>query len=286
MFRVWFILLWVVGICRAVNSIEQDFTCPFDDHRWMQRMETSADAQGMRLDLKQLGDVVQPPTLPQCPKCKAVLFLEKFEPELVERLRPFLATDDFAQNASKYPSYFVLAQVQERLDAPSFHIAHSYLRASWQCEAKPAVARRCLVLAHGFLTTAFGGMDATHKNYANSALLLGELERRLEKFDAANARFSGLLAADGFKEPSLQRIIARQMELIAKKDSQPHGLMDDVDALISAKPSLIENSKPAPAGSVPVSRVESIIPLLRGGDRQSAARRAGARLREAAALTH
>lgn len=260
MFRVWFLLLLAVGSCRAVNSVEQDFTCPFDGHRWAERVETSADAKGMRLDLKQLGDVVQPPTLPQCPKCKAVIFLDKFEPEVVERLRPLVKSEDFEQIASKYPSYYVLALVQERLNAPQFHIAHSYLRASWQCEAKPAVARRCLGLAYGALSSAFASMDASHKHYKNSALLMGELERRLEKFDAAEVRFRALSEADGFKEPGSQRIITRQMELIAKKDSQPHGITAANDSLVSAKPAAVANSKLVPVGSVPVPRVESIIP--------------------------
>jgi hypothetical protein len=261
MLRVFIFLFVAVVAGRAVNSIEQDFECPFDGHRWRQRLETSANAKGLRLDLKQLGDVVQPPSLPQCPKCRAVMFLEKWEPPVVDTLRPFLATDEFAQVAAKYPSYYVLAVVQERLNAPPFHIGHSYLRASWQCEARPGVARHCLGRSHEFLSRAFAAMKADDRQYANSALLLGELERRLGRFDEADARFRALLTAEGFKDEGHQRVINRQMELIAKRDSEPRGVIAAHDAFLSAKPAVIENSKPAAVGTSPIPRVEHMTPL-------------------------
>ena len=248
------ILFCAACVASGVNSIEQEFTCPFDSHAWKQRMETSADVKGMRLDLRQLGDVVQPPTLPQCPKCRAVLFTDKFELNVVLALKPFITGQDFAHMAAKYPSYYALAQVQQRLKAPPYHVGHSFLRASWQVESKPAVARHCLEQAQEFLSLAFKAMEKTDKRYANTALLLGELERRLGQFEQADTRFRGLL--DAFKEPGLQRIVARQMELIANRDSAPHGILASHDALLAVPPSGVENSKPAPAGAHPVPRMD------------------------------
>lgn len=254
MFRSLIILFLAVCVARGVNSIAQEFTCPFDSHAWKQRIETSADVKGIRLDMRQLGDVVQPPTLPQCPKCKAVLFTDKFELNLVLALKPFITGQDFAHMAAKYPSYYVLAQVQQRLKAPSYHVGHSFLRASWQAESKPAIARHCLEQAQEFLSLAFQAMERTDKRYADTALLLGELERRLGQFEQADTRFRGLV--DVFKEPGLQRIVARQMELIASRDSAPHGILASYDALLAVPPSDVENSKPSSVGARPVPRMD------------------------------
>ena len=258
MLRALIILFCLAHVALAVNSIDQDFACPFDGFKWKQRMETSADAKGLRLDLRQLGDVVQPPTLPQCPKCRAVLFMDVFPPKVLASLKPFIATEDFAQFAGKYPTYYVLAQMQERLKAPPYYTGYSYLRASWQLEAKPAAARHCMARAHECFAAALA--DKTNKHSANTALLLGELERRLERFENAEARFRVMIDGDAFKEAGHQRIIARQMELIAKRDSQPHGIFPAHDALVSAPAVSVLHSSPAPVGAKPLPRVEVIVP--------------------------
>lgn len=260
MIRALIIFFCVVGKVLAVSSIEQDFTCPFDGHRWKQRMETSANMKGMRLDLRQLGDVVQPPTLPQCPKCRAVLFLDLFPPEIVSALRPFVESRDFAQAAGKYPSYHVFAQMQEWLKAPAYYIGHSYLRASWQSEDKPLVARKYLAFAHRSLSAAFEAMKTADKNYANTALLLGELERRLGRLEAADARFRSLMNSEPFKEAGHQRIITRQMELIANRDTLPRAIFATHDALVTAPSPNLAESKPARAGTVPFRRIDDAVP--------------------------
>ena len=70
--------MWLVAcIACAVNSMDQGFLCPICGTHWEQRIETSGHSRGLRLDLRQLGDVVDPPTLPQCPKCRFPLFSER-----------------------------------------------------------------------------------------------------------------------------------------------------------------------------------------------------------------
>ena len=194
-------------------------------------METSANVTGMRLDLKQLGDVVQPATLPQCPKCRAVLFTENFDLKLVLALKPFIDGKEFAQVSAEYPSYYALAQIQQHLKAPPYHIGHSYLRASWQAESKPAIAELCLAQAYESLSLALKSMEARDKRYANTALLLGELERRLARFEDAETRFRALAGVEALKEVGYQRVIERQMELIAKRDNKPHEILTSQDAV-------------------------------------------------------
>ncbi len=270
MFRFFFVLFLLARVAFAVNSIEQDFTCPFDGFKWKQRMETSAEVKGVRLDLRQLGDVVQPPTLPQCPKCRAVLFMDDFPPEIVAALKPLIATEDFAQLASKYPSYYLLAQMQERLRPPHdkpeqlvarlYYVGHSYLRASWQLEARPLAEKQCLARAHEWFATALAEMGDHGKYFANTSLLLVELERRLGKFDAAGKRARALKENEAFKEAGHQRIIARQMELIEKRDSEPHAIFAVHDSLVVAPVPKVIKTKPVPGQATPLPKVDFLSP--------------------------
>lgn len=230
MIRCLLLLLALAGTAFSVNSIEQDFTCPFDSHSWRQRMETSASPKGMRLDLRQFGDVIQPATLPQCPKCRAVLFMEKFDARTVDKLRPFVQGRDFQQAAEKYPSYYLLALIQEWTKAPPIFVGHSYLKASWQLEQKPNAMRQCLERAHANLAKAFASMKGGDAEFANTALLLGELERRLGRFEAAKERFQALRDAEAFKEPGFQKIIQRELELITASESAPRSIDAKSDA--------------------------------------------------------
>lgn len=270
MFRFFIVFFFLAQGALAVNSIEQDFTCPFDGNRWKQRMETSAEVKGVRLDLRQLGDVVQPPTLPQCPKCRAVLFMDNSSPEIVAALKPLVATEDYAQLASKYPSYYLLAQMQEYLRPPHdkpeqlvarlYYVGHSYLRASWQLENKPRAAKQCIDRAHEWFATALAEMGDSGKYFANTNLLLVELERRQGRFEVAGKRARALKNADAFKEAGHQRIIARQMELIAKRDSEPHAIYAAHDSLAAAPVPSVRDAKPAPAHATPLPRVDVMSP--------------------------
>jgi hypothetical protein len=244
MLRWILILLALAGTAVSVNSIEQDFSCPFDGHLWKQRVETSASAKGLRLDLRQFGDVIQPPTLPQCPKCRAVMFVEKFDAATVDKLKPFVLSDDFQQTAEKYPSYYLLAIIQEWTKAPPFYIGHSYLRASWQLEHKPTAMNQCLERALVNLSAAFSTMKKGEKEYVNTALLIGELERRLGRFEAAAERFRNLRAADEFKDAAFQKLIGRELELIAAKTSEPRSIDARLDADAAAPPATVTDSEP------------------------------------------
>jgi hypothetical protein len=106
--------LLLACIACAVNSLEQGFLCPICGTHWQQRIETSSRAKGMRLDLRQVGDVVDPPTLPQCTKCRFPLFSDRLTEQAKDpakahafkQLGSFVRGADFQMLASKNPSYF------------------------------------------------------------------------------------------------------------------------------------------------------------------------------------
>jgi hypothetical protein len=214
----------VATMALAVNSLEQEFKCPFDGTEWKQRIETSASPRGLRSDLRRLGDVVEPPTLPQCPKCRFPMFSDRLAEPVIERLKPFVAGADFQMLAPKNPSYFTLAQVQEFLRAPHRYIALSYLRASWQVEDREAVCRRFLEKAHEHFLGAVSELRPGDRQFADIVLLCGEVERRLGKWEEAAERFRELGIGDDLKEAKLKPLVALQLKLIKLRDSSPRAL--------------------------------------------------------------
>jgi len=217
-------VLLLAGAACGVNTIEQEFTCPMDGTVWKQRTETSASPRGIRLDLRQLGDVVEPPTLPQCPKCRFPLFSEQLGQPVLDRLKPFVLGGDFQMLSRKNPSYFNLAQIQKYLRAPDRYIALSYVRASWQAENREAICRRLLEKAREHFVAALAAPDANDKHFAELTLLCGEVERRLEKWDEAEKRFRELDASGRLQGTPQAPIPAIQLRLVAQRDSKPHAL--------------------------------------------------------------
>jgi hypothetical protein len=245
-----FTLLWLLTcVACAVNTIEQNFLCPVCGTHWEQRIETSGRSRGLRLDLRQIGDVVDPPTLPQCTKCRFPLFSDRLlaqandpaKEKAFKRLRTFVLGADFQMLASKNPSYFALAQVQELLDAPHRTIALSYLRASWQVEDREALCRRHLEKAHGHFTAALAEAGADERQRRDLALLCGEIERRLGKWDDAEKRFLELETSALLQGTPQAGIPALQLRLIARQDSAPH-LLDGAD---------LARNQPAANGGAP-----------------------------------
>jgi hypothetical protein len=224
--------LFLACVAWGVNSLEQAFLCPICGTRWEQRIESSGRSLGLRLDLRQIGDVVDPPTLPQCPKCRFPLFSDRLhaqandpaKAQAFKRLRSFVTGGDFQMLAAKNPSYFTLAQVQQHLEAPHRHIALSYLRASWQVEDRETACRRLLEKALTHYMAALDGMEADAPPYGDLALLCGEVERRLGKWEDAENRFRVLEASGRLKGTPQAAIPAMQFRLIERRDSAPHTL--------------------------------------------------------------
>ena len=252
--------LWLLAcIACAVNSVEQEFLCPVCGTHWTQRIETSGRARGLRLDLRQVGDVVDPPSLPQCTKCRFPLFSERLvaqasdptKAQAFRQLRTFVRGADFQMLAAKNPSYFALAQVQQLLKAPHRVIALSYLRAAWQVEEREAACRRLLEKAREHYVAALDDAGTDERMGRDLALLCGEIERRLGKWDDAEKRFQELESSGILKGTPQANIPALQLRLIAQHDFAPH-LLDGADVVQNRDPKTA-----APADEKPMLTLEN-----------------------------
>ena len=242
------LLILLACIACAVNSLEQEFLCPICGTHWQQRIETSSRAKGLRLDLRQVGDIVDPPTLPQCVKCRFPLFSDRLTEQAKDpkkapafkQLRSFVLGADFQMLAAKNPPYFALALVQglnARNPTPHRVIALSYLRASWQVEDREAACRRLLEKAREHYVAALAESREGDPLRRDLALLCGEIERRLGKWDDAEKRFRKLEASELLKGTSQAAIPALQLKLIAQHDSAPH-LIDGADGALKSDPKI------------------------------------------------
>lgn len=240
--RIFLLLLALTLAVLGVNSLEQNFTCPICATEWKQRVETSARPNGLRLDLRQLGDVQDPPTLPQCPKCRFVVFSENLGEPVLEKLKPFIQGQDYQILADKSPTYACLAQIQQTLKAHPRFVAQSFLRASWQVEDKEVLALRYLNAASEQFGKALDGMDPGEKAYPDAALLRGEVLRRLGQWEEATRHFQALATRAEFKDRKRQQVIAQQLALIERKDSQPQPVREQ--GLVSEEPELLPDPEP------------------------------------------
>lgn len=242
MIRFLLLLLFLTLRTLGVNSLERDFTCPICANEWKQRVETSSNPTGLRLDLRQLGDVQDPPTLPQCPKCRFVVFSDNLKKPVIDKLKPFVQGQDYQILSAKGPPYFCLAQIQQHLKASPRFVAQSYLRAAWQVEEHEAQALRYLTVAEEKFAQALRIMERSDKAYVDVALLRGEVLRRLGKWEQASKHFRDLSARPEFQDAKRQLIISQQMALLARQDSQPQQLREP--GAVGEEPELLPDPEP------------------------------------------
>lgn len=228
------LFLAMTGPLPAHTVAEESFTCPIDGKDFNQMMDASGTQYGLRLDLKPLGPTAAPWAVPECPKCGFVFFKQEsgvVPQPLVEEVKPFILSKEY-QNAKSAPSYYRLALLLEFLREDDLAIAQAFLQASWQAEGKPDTAKEYLSNAYPYFRAVTNSPKVGEDDYVYATLMRGELERRLGKFPEAKATFEKAKSGKMFAKPELQAIIARQLEFIGKKDSDPHAANDELEKML------------------------------------------------------
>ncbi len=166
-----------------------------------------------------------PIPLPVCPNNHFVVYKNQFTDAEKEHLKKFVLSPEYQNLAKDNSSYFLLAKIFEYLGETDWHIANSYLLATWQVENKPEKEKQYLDLTlqhlNKFLST---GNKEGDRTWETAQMLAGEMERRLGRFDDAKKRFLDLSQLSGFKQGFNAAVVMYQLDLIAKKDSGVHDL--------------------------------------------------------------
>lgn len=197
-------------------------TCPVCSHEFDAEMDMSGTQFGMRLDLKPLGATAPPWRVAVCPKCHFVLYTEQLSQQDRDRIRTFLAGDEYTGLVNKkHTSYFLLARIQKEMKADHFAVAYTYLQASWQVEDDAArqtdYLNACLNELKKYVQEKIEDKD----NFCTAEVLIGEILRRTSEFDSAAKYFERISVLSEFKEQPYRTICEYQLMLIQKRDASP-----------------------------------------------------------------
>ncbi len=209
----------------AMRILPQDVVCPLDGQTFRAQLAISGTAFGAYFDGQPYGAIAAPSPLPVCPGSGFVVEPGRdYRPDELERLRAYVATPEYRALVESDSAYYRLARQQARLGTPPEQYALILLQATW--EASPAQYPRYAAEALDALAARAAAEPATA---VHSRMLVGELQRRLGRFEPARATFQALQAQPGFPGVSveaktadyLRQVLAAQLRLIQARNSQP-----------------------------------------------------------------
>jgi hypothetical protein len=218
-----FVILAVVQPGGTDTSRDYDVICPLCHTVFKASAYRPGSRLGVRLDLKPLGPAVAPARLPQCPKCRFIVYDPDLNEKDREMLRKFVDSKAYKDISGDSPTYFLLARIYKVAGMDSYETAHTYLKASWQVDKDRVKCAKYLEASYAEFQSFLSSNKEMSSKYIMAELLSGEIERRLGKFDQALGRFSRIQKAPEFvRSENVTSIIDYQLELIGARDTEPH----------------------------------------------------------------
>ncbi len=220
----WLLLLPSLALAHTKGLVDK--TCPICGTEFKAEMDLSGTKFGVRLDFKPLGPIEAPWRLAVCPQCNFVLYKDDLTSEKREKLRDFLQSDQYGQLVNeKHTTYFLLAHILTHMGFGDFAVGYAYLKASWQVEGEApqrhrAYLENCLANMQRFMQKT----KERDEDWKNAQVLIGEIFRRLSRFDEARRHFEALAEVPEFAEQPFRAIREYQLELIEKRDHAPRPL--------------------------------------------------------------
>ena len=217
----------------AMTFMDESFVCPIDGQPFSARVAASGTSFGRYFDAQHYGPIASPGPLPICPGNGFIVDDGKRqygEAEL-ERLRAFVASPEYRRWVAEDTPYYRLAKQQAYFGVSDDAIAQVLLAATWEAGARryPRYAEEALQAWQKRAAREAGSDRAYH-----SRMLVGELQRRLGRFDEARATFEALRADAAFpgreveadNAAYLRKIVDAQLQLIRDR-SVAHARLDE-----------------------------------------------------------
>ncbi len=201
---------------QAHTSYEADLVCPIGGEKFKTVLAGSGTSFGKFLDLKPYGPIAAPWPIAKCPSNGFIMFQDKFSDAELSRLETFVASAQYQGMKNTHTNYYLAASLQRQIDAPLSRLAFTLLQATWEAPGGlyTAYAEEALEAYVALLKTE----PPDSKSWVTYQLIAGELERRLEKFEAATSRFSALNENTNL-EPFVKGIVEFQLQLISEHNS-------------------------------------------------------------------
>ncbi|MDD2805739.1 MAG: hypothetical protein PHV33_09300 [Elusimicrobiales bacterium] len=217
------LLLTLAAPAGAAEVVEREMKCPLCGRDFYAQLDVPDADYEMRLDLKPLGALPGPWRLPECPGCGLVIYSSRLPKDELARALRIAASPDYLKHATR-STYYKTGVLYGLLGKPDYLLANTFLKASWQEEASPALLKEDLELALKHFTACAAACKGAEQE--NSRLLIGELLRRLGRFAEASAQLSALKADKGFQNNFFADIVDFQLKLCAKQDARVYEMID------------------------------------------------------------
>jgi len=212
----------------AGKLVEREFTCPVCGTAFYAKLDVNPGQYDMRLDLKPIGDAPAPWRLPDCPKCGFVIYAISLSKAELAAHKRTVASPEYAASLRR-SSYYRLGLLYAGMGRPDFAVANAFLKASWQEEASPAELKDDLASSLKYFTAAAASPKSSLVERENSQLLMGELLRRLGRFEECAAHLKALRGTKGFTNNFFGDVVDYQLKLCVGRDAGIYE-MEDVRA--------------------------------------------------------
>lgn len=210
--------------CWGLTYGDVELKCPLDGTVFRMRAAMSGTQFGIYLDLKPSGPTAAPAPLARCPSNGFVIYKSRFTDKELEKLRSFVASSAFQQLRLEKSAYYVAAKLQQHMGESPERVAWTLLQATWEAgEDYPRIASEAL----GAYARVLSRVKLDPEDRLTAQLVSGELERRLQRFDAAKSRFAAIRGDPGFNDAYAAAIIELELKLIEARDSAEHAVPRD-----------------------------------------------------------
>jgi TPR repeat protein len=289
------VLSLVPHTARASIIKEVSFTCPIGGETFSSLAQLSGYQAGSFLDFKPYGRLAAPSPLPRCPSNGMVMYKNKFTQEELARLEEYVLSEEYQNLRKVHTNYYLVSRLKKYLGAPQNEIPFTLLQATW--EAKPGeqyrqYASETLDIYKSMLQSRYPDgprrvaasktpravnrwavpsvqrIEAPDENtlWLKYQLVAGELERRLERFEEAKARFAELAKLTEIVKGAERGIVELQMQLIRDKSSKPEKIGRPLkltpDMILSEAKELLKTGDAGKALTL-------VTPLAESGDTES-----------------
>jgi len=241
----------IVTPAQAMTRLAVVMTCPYDGVKFTFNAQGSGTSFDRLLDGMALGPIESPWPLAVCPTNGFVFLKQDYEADELERLRPLIFSAEY-QNIKSETPYYRAAWIAERSGRSHADVSRLLVQATWQAgfaelaersrndpprlSEQDAKKRFDQLMAEGttgdryqrYATELLARLQVDVADASRSfevrvadRLLVGELLRRLGKFEDADSHFISL--TNDLKPDSKETtLVAFQRKLVAGRDAGLH----------------------------------------------------------------
>lgn len=208
------------GLARTIGVLP--FVCPISKVAFEGEVEGSGTSFCTRFDLKQVGPIGAPGSIPVCPDHHLPLY-KTFTDDELGVLTAWVASDTWKALLAESDFYRV-ARTMEHLGESPRKVGWMLVVASWEVEQDEERHHRYLQEAAEYLRRglAAAGGDVPMTERATRWFVLADVRRRLGHFGAAERCLARLVEVDPEASVVPAVVVEREREYLAARDVRMH----------------------------------------------------------------